>query len=86
MPLVPCPHLPFEAFDAILRPLLVPLQGLRLQLRDAELRLEDLWQERNNLVRFHSDQARLLDLKVVEARRRIIELEGGGVIEIGASQ
>jgi hypothetical protein len=44
-------------------------------LRDAELRLRDLWAERNALVRFHSDEWRLLEMKVHSARLRVAELE-----------
>lgn len=56
---------------------------LNICLLEAEMRLDELRHERNNLVRFHSDQARFLDLRVLEARRHLIELEGGEVIEIG---
>lgn len=56
-------------------PFLVPLQELRMCLLDAELRLRDLRAERNALVRFHSDQWRLLELRVQEARVRVAELE-----------
>jgi len=73
---------PFDRFSTG-RPLLVPLLDLKACLLDAEFRLEALRHERNNLVRFHSAEGRLLDLRVAEARRRVIALEGGEVIEIG---
>jgi hypothetical protein len=59
------------------RPLLVTLQDVRLCLLEAELRLEDLRAERAALVRFHSDQWRLLELRAHEARLRLAELERG---------
>ena len=42
------------------QPLFLPAQDLRICVREAELRLEALRDERNNLVRFHSDEGRLL--------------------------
>ena len=60
-------------------PFLVTLQDLRMCLLDAELRLRDLWAERNALVRFHSDDWRFLELKVHEARLRVAELEANDV-------
>jgi hypothetical protein len=56
-------------------PFMVTIQNTRMCLREAELRLRDLWAERNALVRYHSDDYRLLELKVFEARRRVAELE-----------
>lgn len=67
-------------------PLSLSVADLEICLLDAELRLDELRHERNNLVRFHSDEARLRDLRVVDARRRLIELEGGELIEIGTPQ
>jgi hypothetical protein len=52
-----------------------PLQDLKLSVLEAELRLNDLRAERNALIRFHSDQYRLLELDVYEARVRVAELE-----------
>jgi hypothetical protein len=65
---------PFDRFSTG-QPFLITLQELRMCLRDAELRLQDLWAERNALVRFHSDQWRLLEMKAYEARLRVAELE-----------
>jgi hypothetical protein len=70
---------PFNKFSTG-RPLLVPLQDLRLCLLEAELRLDDLRAERNAVIRFHSDRWRLLELRAYEARARVVELEGGGQI------
>ncbi len=66
-----------------------PWYGLRdakLCLKDAEVRLRALIDERNNLVRFHSDHLALLELKVAEARALVVALEGGGEIELGVVQ
>lgn len=72
---------PFDRFSTG-RPLLVSIQDLRLCLLEAELRLEDLRAERNALVRFHSDEWRLREIKVQQARFRVAELEGGGEITL----
>jgi len=58
----------------------------RLCLKDAEVRLRALIDERNNLVRFHSDRQALLDLRVAEARALVVALEGGGEIELDVIQ
>jgi hypothetical protein len=65
---------PFDRFSTG-QPFLVTLQELRMCLREAELRLRDLWAERNALVRFHSDEWRFLEMKVHEARLRVAALE-----------
>jgi hypothetical protein len=54
---------------------MVTIQQTEMCLREAELRLRDLWAERNALVRFHSDQWREFELRVSEARFRVAELE-----------
>ena len=69
---------PFDRFS-IGQPFLVTLQELRMCLREAELRRRDLWAERNALARFHSDQWRLLEMQVHEARLRVVELEANDV-------
>jgi hypothetical protein len=56
-------------------PFMITIQDTRMCLREAELRLRDLWAERNALVRYHSDQYRELELHVHEARLRVVELE-----------
>ena len=65
---------PFDRFS-LGRPLSVTIQELRMCLLEAELRLRDLWAERNALVRFRSDDWRLLELTVHEARLRVAEIE-----------
>jgi hypothetical protein len=57
------------------QPFLISLQELRMCLCEAELRQRDLWAERNALVRFRSDQWRILEMQVHEARLRVAELE-----------
>jgi hypothetical protein len=74
---------PFNQFS-IGGPLYMPIQQMNICMREAELRLDRLRQQRNALIRFHSDQGYLLDQRVAAARARLIELEGGEVIEIGA--
>ena len=75
---------PFDRFSTG-RPLLVPIQDLRLCLLEAELRLRDLQAERNALVRFHSDEWRVLELRVEQARLRLAQIEGGGQIILKAN-
>jgi multidrug efflux pump subunit AcrA (membrane-fusion protein) len=76
---------PFDHFSTG-QPLYMPIQGMRLCLLEAEQRLENLWQQRNALIRFHSEQGYLLDQRVADIRARLVELEGGEVIEVGAAQ
>jgi hypothetical protein len=56
-------------------PFMITIQDTRMCLREAELRLRDLWAERNALVRYHSDQYRELEIQVHEARLRVVKLE-----------
>jgi hypothetical protein len=65
---------PFDKFSTG-RALVVTIQHTRMCLLDAELRLNDLRAERNNLTRFHSDQWRILELRAYHARSRLAELE-----------
>lgn len=65
---------PFTRFSTG-QPFLLTLQNLRMCLKEAELRLNDLIAERNNLVRFHADQFRVLESQVYEARLRVAEIE-----------
>ena len=65
---------PFDRFT-VGRPLFVTIQELRMCLLDAEHRLRDLWAERNALIRFHSDDWRLLEMNVHEARLRVAAIE-----------
>src|SRR5262245_42760326 len=48
---------------------------LRVCRKAADLRLNNLLAERNNLIRFHGDQFRILELRVQAARQRVAELE-----------
>jgi hypothetical protein len=67
----------YDPFDNFItgQPLELTIQELKLCLYEAELRLRDLWAERNALVRFHSDDWRILEMKVQDARMRVVELE-----------
>jgi hypothetical protein len=76
---------PFSLFSTG-EPLFLPIQDLKLCILDAELRLRALRDERINLVRFHSEEGQLLDLRVADARARVVALEGGGVIEFQAAE
>jgi hypothetical protein len=76
---------PFSRFSTG-QPLFLPIQDLKLCILDAELRLRALRDERINLVRFHSEEGQLLDLRVADARARLVALEGGGVIEFEAGE
>jgi hypothetical protein len=58
----------------------------KLCLKDAEVRLRSLVDERSDLVRFHSDRRALLELRVAEARAAVVALEGGGEIELDVIQ
>jgi hypothetical protein len=51
------------------------LQDLRMCIREAELRLRDLWVERNNLIRFRTPQWRELELRLHDARMRVAAIE-----------
>jgi hypothetical protein len=65
---------PFSSFT-LGQPFTVTIEELRLCLLEAELRLRDLWAERNALVRYHSDDWRVLEMKVHAARLRVAEIE-----------
>jgi hypothetical protein len=65
---------PFTRFSTG-QPFLITIQDLQMCLRAAELRLDNLREERNNLIRFHSDNWRLLEMKVFDARLRVATLE-----------
>jgi hypothetical protein len=65
---------PFSRFS-VGQPFTVTIQEIRLSLLEAELRLRDLWAERNALIRFHSDDWRHLEMKVHDARLRVAEIE-----------
>jgi len=65
---------PFSRFS-VGQPFTVTIEEIRLCLMEAELRLRDLWAERNALIRFHSDDWRTLEMKVHDARLRVAEIE-----------
>ena len=56
-------------------PFMITIQNTRMCLREAELRLRELWADRNALTRFHSDRWKELEMRVHEARLRIRDLE-----------
>jgi hypothetical protein len=78
-------YYPFNRFETG-SALYLPSQDLRLCIRGDELRLEDLRQDRNNLIRYHADRLILLEQNVQAARERLVELEGGGEIELEVRQ
>lgn len=57
-------------------------RNARLWLAEAEARRRLLIDERNNLVRTKGNEFALLQLNVAAARARLVELSGGGVIEL----
>jgi hypothetical protein len=65
---------PFTRFS-IGEPFPITVRNLQMCIQAGELRLNDLIDERNALIRFHSDQFRLLAADVYEARLRVAELE-----------
>jgi hypothetical protein len=65
---------PFTQFS-LGKPYPITVRNLQMCIKVAELRLRDLWAERNALAWFHSDQVRQLSAQVFEARVRIVELE-----------
>jgi len=69
---------PFDRFSTG-SPFTITLQELRMCLLAAELRLRDLWAERNALVRYHSDEWRVLEMVVYEARLRVAAIEERGL-------
>jgi hypothetical protein len=72
---------PFHAFAYGQQPAF-EYRNARLCLADAEARRRLLIDERNDLVRSNADHLALLQLNVADARARVVELEGGGVIEL----
>lgn len=72
---------PFNAFAYGQQPAW-SYRNAKLCLAEAEIRRRLLIEERNSLHRVHTDQLALLELRVADARARLVELEGGGVIEL----
>src|SRR5262249_3889699 len=56
---------------------------LRVCHKAADFRLTNLQGERNNLIRFHADQFRILEMRVQAARQRVADLEAND--EVAAS-
>jgi hypothetical protein len=65
---------PFTQFS-IGKPFPLTVRSLQMCIKAAESRLDDLRDERNVLIRFHSDRFRVLAWQVYDARLRIAELE-----------
>jgi hypothetical protein len=65
---------PFSGFS-IGEPFPVTVRNLQLSIKVGELRLNDLLAERNAMIRFRSDDFRVLSAQVYEARQRVVELE-----------
>ena len=65
---------PFTRFT-IGQPFPVTIRNLQMCIRADEVRLNNLIDERNALIRYHSDQFRVLAGDVYAARARIAELE-----------
>jgi hypothetical protein len=53
----------------------ITARNLQMCIRTSELRLNDLLAERNALIRYHSDQFRVLAWDVYAARARVVDLE-----------
>jgi hypothetical protein len=65
---------PFTRFS-IGEPFPITVRNLQMCIRTGELRLNDLLDERNALIRYHSDQFRVLAADVYMARARVADLE-----------
>jgi hypothetical protein len=61
-------------------------RNAKLCLAEAEAGRRLLIDQRNDLARSHADHLALLELNVAEARARVVELAGGGVIELDVAQ
>jgi len=72
---------PFTRFS-LGEPFPITVSELCLCRKKAELRLKDLQAERNNLIRFHGDDFRIRELKVLEARLRVAALEANDVATV----
>jgi hypothetical protein len=72
---------PFHAFAYGQQPSF-EYRNARLCLADAQARRRSLIDERNDLVHSYNDRLALLNLNVSAARARLVELSGGGVIEL----
>jgi hypothetical protein len=70
---------PFTRFS-LGEPFPLTIRELQICGRGAELRLRNLEVERNALIRFHYDDFHVLEMRVQEARLRVVELEVNDVI------
>ncbi len=70
---------PYTSF-CIGEPFPLTIQELNMCGKEAEVRLNNLYAERNALIRFHGDQFEALKMKVEEARFRVAELEANDSI------
>lgn len=61
-------------------------RNLRLCIADADARRRLLIAERNDLNRAYNNEVALLNLNVAAARARLVELSGGGAIELDVVQ
>lgn len=61
-------------------------RNLRLCIAEADARRRLLIEERSNLNRVYNNELALLNLNVAAARARLVELSGGGVIELDVVQ
>ena len=75
---------PFTRFS-IGEPFPLTIANLRVCRKAAEIRLNNLQAERNALVRFHSDDFRVLEMRVQAARQRVADLEANDAIAAGAA-
>jgi hypothetical protein len=73
---------PFTRFS-IGEPFPLTIASLRVCRKAAEIRLNNLQAERNTLIRFHSDDFRILEMKVQAARQRVADLEANDAIAAG---
>lgn len=76
---------PFTRFSTG-NPFPITQRNLELCTRSAELRLDSLRRERNNLVRFHSDQIRMLTIRMVQARDRLQAMDAAIAANTSAAE
>jgi hypothetical protein len=72
---------PFTRFS-IGEPFPLTIANLRVCGKAAEIRLNNLQAERNTLIRFHSDDFRILEMRVQAARQRVAELEANDQLAV----
>jgi hypothetical protein len=72
---------PFTRFS-LGEPFPLTIANLRICRKSAELRLNNLQAERNSLIRFHSDDFRILEMRVQAARQRVADLEANDEVTV----